>query len=80
MASSVSNVSVEIGEDVLVFGIAEENVVWSVGEGKCFEGIFNSLEPVENMQQSSFQILAARFFGWAGEEKGCHRTSEDGDR
>ena len=80
MASSVSNVGVEIGEDVLMFGIAEENVVWGVGEGKSFEGIFNSLEPVENMQQSSFQILAARFLSWTGEEKGCHRTSEDGDR
>lgn len=49
MASSVSHVSVEIGEYVSALGIRQECVVGGEGEGEGLEGIFDSLETVEDM-------------------------------
>lgn len=74
MASRIANMSVEIGEYIFVLGIGEEDVVGRVGEGKYFEGILDSLETVEDMEQSPFQVLTSRFFGGTDKEKGSHYT------
>jgi len=49
VASSVTNVGVEIGEYILALGVGEENVVGRVGEGKGFEGVLDGLETMESM-------------------------------
>jgi len=70
--SGVADVSIEIGENVFALGIGEEDVVRGVSEGECVEGILDGLETMEDMQESSFQILASSLFGRTREERRSH--------
>ena len=72
VTSGVADVSIEISENVFALGIREKDVARGIGEGKCVEGILDGLETVEDVQESSFQILASSLFGGTREEKRSH--------
>ena len=80
MASRITHMSVEIGENVFVLPIREKDVAGGVAQGECVEGVFDGLEAVEDMEKSSLQVLPPCFFGRAGEEKRSHCTRQIGVR